>query len=228
MSGWIRFVFLILLSITLENYGSIKLNSVRLDLVKMNLKKKLLIFALAFSICMVIYFAFLHLKIREHSNETAAGHGEYLIILGARVKGNVPSLSLQNRIDTAADFMKKNNNSIAIASGGQGPGEEISEAEAIKNGLLEHGISESRILIEDKSTNTVENIGFSKKLIPKHLNSGMLVSNDYHLYRAKSIAKDQGLDLAGLPAKTPAVAVPKSYLREYLAITKYHLQKLLE
>ncbi|MEH7252628.1 YdcF family protein, partial [Neobacillus niacini] len=149
-------------------------------------------------------------------------------ILGARVKGEVPSLSLQYRIDAAASYMKKNNETIAIASGGQGSGEDITEAEAIKRGLLQHGIDESRILLEDKSTDTVENIRYSKILIPKHLHTGLLVTNDFHLYRAKSIARDQGLNLEGLPADTPAIAIPKSYSREYLAITKYYLVKLFQ
>jgi uncharacterized SAM-binding protein YcdF (DUF218 family) len=171
----------------------------------------------------ILYFGFLHSKIRDHSNIEVPLHADYIIILGARVKGEIPSLALQYRIDAAANYMKKNKETIAIASGGQGPGEDITEAEAIKKGLLVHGISSNRIILEDKSTDTVENIRFSKKLIPDLLETGLLVTNDYHLYRAKSIAKDQGLNLQGIPAETPTIAIPKSYLREYLAITKYYL-----
>ena len=171
----------------------------------------------------ILYFGFLHSKIRDHSNIEVPLHADYIIILGARVKGEIPSLALQYRIDAAANYMKKNKETIAIASGGQGPGEDITEAEAIIKGLLVHGISSNRIILEDKSTDTVENIRFSKKLIPDLLETGLLVTNDYHLYRAKSIAKDQGLNLQGIPAETPTIAIPKSYLREYLAITKYYL-----
>ncbi|MEH7179568.1 YdcF family protein [Neobacillus vireti] len=181
-----------------------------------------------FSLILLLYFASLHIKIREHTNVKAPNHADYIIILGARVKGEVPSLALQYRIDTAADYLKANKESIAIASGGQGAGEEISEAEAIKRGLIARGINRNRILLEDHSTDTVENIKFSKKLTPNNLQTGLLVTNDFHLYRAKSIAKDQGLDLEGLPAKTPAVAIPKSYGREYLAITKYYLVKFFQ
>ena len=153
---------------------------------------------------------------------------DYIIILGARVKGEVPSLALQYRIDAAALYLKNNKKAIAIASGGQGPGEDISEAESIKRGLLKRGIDGSRILLEEKSTDTVENIRYSKILIPKHFDAGLVVTNDFHLYRAKSIARDQGLNLQGLPAKTPTIAIPKSYSREYLAITKYYLVKLFQ
>jgi uncharacterized SAM-binding protein YcdF (DUF218 family) len=189
----------------------------------MRKRKSIFIWAGVFSLSFLLYFSFLHSKIREHTNTEVPKHADYIIILGARVKGEVPSLALQYRIDAAASYLKKNRESIAIASGGQGPGEDITEAEAIKRGLLAHGISSDRILLEDKSTDTVENIRFSKRLIPQNLKTGLLVTNDFHLYRAKSIAKDQGLNLEGIPAETPTVAIPKSYAREYLAITKYYL-----
>lgn len=188
--------------------------------------KKKAVFLLGLMIlCGIIYFGFLHFKIRENIVNGATSQADYLIILGARVKGNVPSLALQYRIDTAAKYLKENPRTIAIASGGQGPGEDITEAEAIKKGLIKQKIESERIILEDKSTNTVENINFSKKLIPKSSDIGILVTNDFHIYRAKMIARDQGLDIEGLPARTPVVALIKSYSREYLAITKYYLFK---
>jgi uncharacterized SAM-binding protein YcdF (DUF218 family) len=176
-----------------------------------------------FTLILLLYIATLHAKIRDHADKEVPKHVDYIIILGARVKGEIPSLALQYRIDAAADYMKKNKETIAIASGGQGPGEDITEAEAIKRGLVALGIPSRRILLEDRSTDTVENIRFSKELIPNHLEKGLIVTNDFHLYRAKSIAKDHGLSLKGIPAETPTIAIPKSYTREYLAITKYYL-----
>jgi uncharacterized SAM-binding protein YcdF (DUF218 family) len=176
-----------------------------------------------FTLILLLYIATLHAKIRDHADTEVPKHVDYIIILGARVKGEIPSLALQYRIDAAADYMKKNKETIAIASGGQGPGEDITEAEAIKRGLVALGIPSKRILLEDRSTDTVENIRFSKELIPNHLEKGLIVTNDFHLYRAKSIAKDHGLSLKGIPAETPTIAIPKSYTREYLAITKYYL-----
>jgi uncharacterized SAM-binding protein YcdF (DUF218 family) len=190
-------------------------------------KKFIKIFILVI-FCFTIYFGYLHIKIREHSHNDTVDKVEYIIILGARVKGTVPSLALQYRINAAANYLNKYKETVAIASGGKGPGEKISEAEAIKRGLVEQGIEESRIILEDKSTDTVENINFSKALIPVNLETGMIVSNDFHLFRAKMIAKDQGLNLFGLPAKTPTIAIPKSYSREYLAITKYFINKFVK
>jgi uncharacterized SAM-binding protein YcdF (DUF218 family) len=194
-------------------------------MVKMKKRKKVLVLFILVLLFFSIYFGFLHLKIREHSLLVAPENVDYLIVLGARVKGTTPSLSLQYRIDAAAKYLKENQTTIAIASGGKGDGEDISEAEAIKNGLIVQGIGEGRIILEDKSTDTVENISFSMKLIPNHLKTGLVVSNDFHIYRAKLIAKDLGLQLAGLPADTPTIAIPKSYSREYLAITKYFIKR---
>ncbi|WP_079509211.1 YdcF family protein [Mesobacillus jeotgali] len=182
--------------------------------------KKWLIAGMSLSL---LYGTFLHYQIIRHANEEVPRGGDYMIILGARVKGSRPSLALQFRIDYAAEYLKDNPQTIAIASGGKGPGEDFSEAEAIKKKLVEYGIEESRILLEDKSTNTYENIGFSKKLIPKEAKTGLLVTNDFHIYRAQMIAENEGLMISGLPAKTPIQAVFKSYLREYLALTKYFI-----
>ncbi|WP_226641917.1 YdcF family protein [Mesobacillus subterraneus] len=188
-----------------------------------SLLKKLVAACLLISMC---YVGFLHYKIVENSKLDVPKNADYLIILGARVKGTVPSLALQYRIDHAAMYLKENPNTVAIASGGKGPGEDISEAESIKRELIGYGIDESRIRLEDQSTDTYENIRFSKKFIPEEAESGLLVTNDFHIYRAKMIADDEELKIGGLPAKTPIQAVLKSYTREYLALTKYFIISL--
>ncbi|MFC4322309.1 YdcF family protein [Litchfieldia salsa] len=171
------------------------------------------------------YIGYLQLNMFSSSNKEIPENADYLIILGARVKGTTPSLSLQYRIDAAAEYLNENENTIAIASGGQGPGEDISEAEAIKKELMNQGISESRIFIENQSTSTDENIMFSKKFISNEMKVGLLVTNDYHVFRGTSIAKDYDLSIVGIPAKTPAISIPRSYIREYLALTKYYILK---
>ncbi len=175
----------------------------------------------------VIYFGRIHYKISQYVNAVPPQDADYLIILGAKVNGEIPSLSLQNRIDTAAKYAKENENTILITSGGQGPGEEISEAEAMRRELVDKGISESRIFLEDQSTSTYENIKFSKEFIPEDAKLGIIVTNDYHLYRSIQIARDAGLEVEGLPAKTPQITLLKSYSREYLSVTKYYIEKYL-
>lgn len=173
-----------------------------------------------------LYVGFLHYKIIENAKMEVPKNADYLIILGARVKGTVPSLALKYRIDYAAMYLKENPGTIAVASGGKGPGEDISEAESIKRELINQGIEESRIFPEDQSTDTYENIRFSKKFIPDEAEGGLIVTNDFHIYRAKMIADNEGLVMEGLPAKTPVQALIKSYTREYLALTKYFLISL--
>lgn len=175
-----------------------------------------------------LYFGFLQFKISQYSHLGPPKNADYLIILGARVKGTIPSLALEARIQAAADYLMKNKETIAIASGGQGPGEDISEAESIKRELVLLGIDESRIVLEDRSTDTNENIMFSKIFIPKGAKSGLIVTNNFHQYRAQMIAEDHDLKVTGIPAKTPRIAIPKSYSREYLAITKYYLMKIID
>jgi uncharacterized SAM-binding protein YcdF (DUF218 family) len=175
----------------------------------------------------LIYIGILQFKINQYSKMVVPNNADYLIVLGARVKGTVPSLSFASRINAASEYLKKNKNAIVIASGGKGPGEDISEAESIRRELLKQGISETRVILEDQSTDTYENINFSKKLIPSDAKLGIVVTNNFHLYRAVSIARDYGLDVQGLPAKTPWIAVVKSYTREYLAITKFYLKRYI-
>jgi uncharacterized SAM-binding protein YcdF (DUF218 family) len=189
-------------------------------------KKKRVVLVLGVFLAMgLVYVGVLQFKISQYSNMETPKNADYLIILGARVKGTVPSLAFASRINTAADYLKENSNTLVIASGGQGPGEDISEAESIKRELVKTGISDTRIILEAQSTDTYENINFSKKLIPEDAKLGLVVTNNFHIYRAVSIARDYGLEVQGLPAKTPWMAVIKSYTREYLAITKYYLKR---
>jgi uncharacterized SAM-binding protein YcdF (DUF218 family) len=192
-----------------------------------NLKKKTVVISLSLFIIGLIYIGILQYKIFQFNHTTVPKNADYLIVLGARVKRTVPSLVLKERINTAAAYLQANKNTVVIASGGKGPGEDISEAENIKNELMKKGIGNTRIILEDQSTDTYENIRFSKRLIPKGGKKGVVVTNTFHLYRAIMIAKDQNLNVYGVPAKTPKSAILKSYIREYLAITKYYIKSLL-
>ncbi|MEH7238208.1 YdcF family protein [Bacillus sp. JJ1562] len=175
----------------------------------------------------IAYFGIIHYKISHYVDAVPPKNADYLVVLGAKVNSEIPSLALQYRIDAAAEYAKENENTILIASGGQGPGEDITEAEAIRRELVKKGISESRIFLEDRSTSTYENIQFSKEFIPQDAKLGIIVTNDYHLYRSIQIARDAGLKVEGLPAKTPQITLLKAYSREYLSVTKYYLEKYI-
>jgi uncharacterized SAM-binding protein YcdF (DUF218 family) len=190
-------------------------------------RKRVFLLVGVFAAIGLIYVGILQFKISQYSHKEVPKNADYLIVLGARVKGTVPSLAFASRINAAAEYLKNNKDSFVIASGGKGPGEDISEAESIRRELVNQGINETRIILEDQSTDTYENINFSKKLIPEGAKLGLVVTNNFHLYRAVSIARDYGLEVEGLPAETPWIAVVKSYSREYLAITKFYLKRYI-
>lgn len=154
----------------------------------------------------------------------ADGTNDYLIILGAKVRPTgEPSLSLQNRLDAAVDYMEKYPHVTAIVSGGQGKDEPETEAAVMANYLIERGIDAQRILREEQSTSTYENFLFSKELLAEDVTHITIVSNDYHLYRAKYLADVVGLEADVIAAPTPNVVRGKAMIRERLAILKTYV-----
>ncbi len=144
-----------------------------------------------------------------------------VIILGCRVNGDKPSLALMRRIETAADYLLDHPSIRVIVAGGQGPDEWITEAEAMKRVLIQKGVSEDRILLEDRSTSTLENLTFAKEILDDNGlgTSVVIISEGYHMYRALSIAKRVGLDAEGLAAPTVRWLLPTFWVREWFAIT---------
>ena len=210
--------------------------------------KNTIITVIKISIIIFIFLFFFvqYFIIKEYINDRKAVNEnkkvDYVIILGARVKGEKPAKSLMERIKAATKYLKKNPEVKVIATGGQGKNEDIAEGLAIKRELLKNGISADRIILEDKSKNTVENFRFSLEKIRnsengKNKNSEnngnrkikvLIVTNDYHIFRSKNIARKVGFDnenyeIYGLPAKTPLISIPKSYFREFLSNVNYFI-----
>lgn len=147
------------------------------------------------------------------------------IVLGCRVYGEQPSLMLQKRLEAAYEYLVINPDTICILSGGQGPGEEISEAECMYRYLVERGISPERLIKEDKSTSTRENITFSKKIMEEQgLNIAeqeiqiTIVTNEFHQYRAARIAEELQLESGAVCGETPWWLFPTYYVRELYGI----------
>lgn len=146
-----------------------------------------------------------------------------VIVLGAAVYGETPCLMLTQRLDAAARYLDANPDAACILSGGQGPGEDISEAEAMKRYLLEKGVDESRLYMEDKSTNTFENIQFSKRILEEHRLSPTVViaTQEFHQYRAQAFARRAGLTDAGpCTCHTPPYLLLCYWVREFAAISR--------
>lgn len=152
---------------------------------------------------------------------------DYVIVLGARLYGDKPSPALLERLSVAREYLTDNNGIKVVVSGGQGSDEYISEAKAMENYLADNGIEKDRIILEDRSTTTFENLKFSlnkiRELDDKENISVLIATNRYHVFRSKLLAKRLGVIPYGLPAKTPPTTVLYSYVREYFAVLKSFL-----
>lgn len=143
-----------------------------------------------------------------------------LIVLGCKVYGEHASRSLRERLDAALIYLEENPDSQCIVSGGMGEGEKISEAECMYRYLIKKGIHSSRIIKEDKSTSTRENLRFSKKIIEERgLSKNIAIAtSDYHQYRASKIAKTLGFSVGAVPGHTAWWLFPTFYVRELYGI----------
>lgn len=161
------------------------------------------------------------------SIETVDHQEDAVIVLGAGLRGEDPSKALRFRLDAAYDYAMQNPNAIIIVSGGQGENEVIAESTAMKRYLVKKGLSEERIIEEDRSTNTKENLAFSKAILDEKFEKEYriaIVSNDYHVLRAESLAKEAGFtSITHKAAKTPASIFVPCTLRECLAVIYYFI-----
>lgn len=146
-------------------------------------------------------------------------HGP-LIVLGCKVRGEAPSLQLYKRAMAGVEYLNMHPDEVGILCGGQGSDEKISEAECIKRIMLENGIDESRLFLEDKSTSTEENIEFAKQIIEdNNLESNVnIATSDYHCYRARLIAEKYGLSAHSIPAFADKFSRPTFYTREVFGV----------
>ena len=152
----------------------------------------------------------------------------YVVVLGAKVRSDGPSLSLTNRIDAAYDYLTAHPEIIAVVSGGQGTDEPVTEAKCMYDGLVARGIDPSRIWMEDKATSTWENLHFSLDLIEAKTGSRpekiAVLSSEYHLFRASLFTKECGAEFIGIPAKTTKISLRINYfMREVAGVWHYIL-----
>lgn len=156
--------------------------------------------------------------------DTADYTEQTVIVLGCGIRGERVSVGLAKRLNKAAEYHQNNPDAIIIVSGGQGPQEDISEALAMKRYLVDKGISEDKIIMEDKSTSTITNFRYSREIMQEKglsLSSVVFVTNAYHVYRAASYAKNEGfLEASHLGTDIVWYTVPMNYMREMLAVLK--------
>ncbi|MEE3851155.1 YdcF family protein [Gordonia sp. LSe1-13] len=154
-----------------------------------------------------------------------------VIVLGAGlIGGDRVSPLLAGRLDRGRELMDlaigTGLDPILVCSGGRGNDERLSEAEAMSNYLADHGVDRGRVRLEDDSTDTAENLTFTKRLLDEHHTSGAaaVVTSDYHAFRAATLMRSAGIEGFSTGAHTAAYFFPNAQVREFVAILRDHWQ----
>lgn len=151
---------------------------------------------------------------------------DYVIVLGAQVHENGPSIVLQYRLDRAVEYLEENPDTMCIVSGGQGKNEPFSEAKGMADYLMEQGIPGERLILETESKTTEQNLRNSMEYVKSGSTIGIL-TNDFHVFRALQIAKSQGIsNYCGIAAGSSPKFLPNNMLREYFAELKFMIKSL--
>lgn len=168
----------------------------------------------------VFIFLFIEAMIISRFTSKGIPDLDYLIVLGAQMRETGPSKALALRLDTAAAYLTENQNTLVVVSGGKGSNEPVSEAQGMYDYLLAKGISPDRILLEDRSTNTKENLQFSRPLIPEEAAIG-IVTNNFHVYRSTRLAARQGYArIYGIAAPSDIAMQANNMFREFFGVIK--------
>ena len=178
---------------------------------------------IGFLICAVTEGLILHASLGSGEEPV-----DYVVVLGAKVNADGPSVSLWDRICGAYTYLEEHPNVVAVVSGGQGTDEPITEAECMYRELVSLGIDPHRVWVEDQATSTWENLQFSLNLIEEKTGTrpqklGVL-SSEYHLFRASLLADACHVEFVGIPAQTSRLAQKVNhYMREVAGVWHYIL-----
>lgn len=228
MFGFVAFssIFCIL-GIVLLVYGYIELKF-NIDIWGNIPKIYRIIITTLFTIGLVIFIGIESIIIYNgHHHDTEKQ--DYLVVLGAGLRGRSISASLLYRLETALDFHDMYPDVKIVVSGGQGEGEDMTEALAMRNFLVDNGVDPSLIIMEDKSTNTYENFLYTKNVLEEETGKEdfaiTIISNNFHMYRAKFLAKEIGFNAYGYPAPSHKASAVVFYVREFFGVIKAYIFK---
>lgn len=149
------------------------------------------------------------------------GTADCLLVLGAGLRESIPTQVLVNRLERAHRFLLAHPATTAILCGGRGPGETVSEAAAMRAWLLARGIADKRLLPEERSMSTRENLENARRILRAHgLDRGRIavVSSEFHLLRIRLLARGLGMEPLLLAAPSPWYLLPGFLFREILAV----------
>ncbi len=192
----------------------------RTSLLKGGHRRKMLVRIAAAGYLLVFLCCGVTLGLMIHGAEREPSPNSTVVVLGCMVYGENPSRMLMDRCEAAYDFLASHPEADCVAAGGQGPKENISEAEAIFRVLTAKGIAPERIYLEDTSTDTEENLSNTAKVIAANdLVPQIAIATDgFHQYRAGIYAERAGLEPSSLPASTYLAMAPSYWAREILAV----------
>ncbi|MDO5338879.1 MAG: YdcF family protein [Eubacteriales bacterium] len=181
-----------------------------------------------FRICFIVImaagislFVFVEAIIIKGMTAKPRNNCDYIIVLGCQIRGDHITRSLKNRLNVAVDYAADNPDTTIIVSGGKGKGENTTEAYAMYNYLVSKGIDGSRIIQEDKSTDTSENMKYSVKYIDNKDAMVGIVTNNFHIARSRLLARHAGLkNTCGMPAESDHVLFINYMVREAIGIVK--------
>ena len=161
---------------------------------KMNgITEKVIVFAV---IVFILFFICIEIRIIAFAKKAPEKDADYLIVLGSQMKESGPSVDYRARLDCAYEYLVENQDTVVITTGAQGDFEPVSEAKGGADYLTSKGISEDRIIIEDGSCNTLQNLSNAYEKIrddgkdPGKVKT-VIVSAVYHLYRASYCREDR-------------------------------------
>jgi len=172
----------------------------------------------AFEICLCAFIAL------YGQADNVSYDEDVVIVLGAGLRGDRVSDPLRRRLDAAIEYHEKNPDALIVVTGGRGIGEDVTEAYAMEKYLIDRGVSQERIIKEERSTSTNENMRFSKKILDEILPDGYtiaVITNNFHIFRGVSIAKIEGFEnVTHLHASLAWYNAFPCYVRESLAVMK--------
>ncbi len=175
----------------------------------------------AIAAILLILFIFCEACIMSQFHAKAPQGADYMIVAGALVYSYGPSPVLKYRLDAAASYLKENPSTICIVTGGKGTNEVRPEAEVMAEYLVSKGIAGERILLEPLSSTTTENMQNASALFDAKNRSVVIVTSNFHLFRAMRIAKKQGIpNVTGIAADSTPLYLPNNLLREFCGMGK--------
>lgn len=176
-------------------------------------------------LCFVFFIVVLGVIMYLAHTSTVTYKEDAVIVLGSGVNGKQITEPFLTRLNYCITYHNKNPRALIVVSGGQGPREDISEAQAGVDYLEQNGIPASQILLEDKSVSTLQNFSLSKLILDKKLGGNYTVAfitNPFHIFRATEIAQKLGMHAThGSAHYYPRYLVPLTYIREFLAVMKF-------